>query len=137
VRSERLSGRELDNNYSGNVVDICPVGALLDRDFRYQMAVWYLKEGLSVCPGCSNGCNIRIHYTLDRPYKAQGRRVMRLKPRFNENVNKWWMCDEGRYNFRRIDVDRIEEPALHARRGCSRLTGPPSSHPWRQDPEDD
>jgi NADH-quinone oxidoreductase subunit G len=110
-------GKELNNNYSGNVVDICPVGALLDRDFRYQMSVWFLKEGLSICPGCSNGCNIRIHYALDRPYKAQGRRVMRLKPRYNENVNRWWMCDEGRYNYRWIDLDRIEEPALHSQQG--------------------
>jgi NADH-quinone oxidoreductase subunit G len=76
------------------------------------MSVWYLKEQYSVCPGCANGCNIRIQYNLDRRYKVQGRRVMRLKPRFNEQVNKWWMCDEGRYNYRWIDLDRIEEPAV-------------------------
>jgi NADH-quinone oxidoreductase subunit G len=105
-------GRELNNNYSGNVVDICPVGALLDRDFRYQMSVWYLKEQLSVCPGCSNGCNIRVHYNLDRLYKTEGRRVLRLKPRFNEHVNRYWMCDEGRYNYKHLDVDRLEEPQI-------------------------
>lgn len=105
-------GRQLDNKYSGNVVDICPVGALLDRDFRYQMSVWYLKEQYSVCPGCASGCNIRVQYNLDRRYKVQGRRIMRLKPRFNEHVNKWWICDEGRYNYRWIDLDRIEEPAV-------------------------
>ena len=105
-------GKELNNNYSGNVVDICPVGALLDRDFRYQMSVWYLKEQLSVCPGCSNGCNIRVHYNLDRGYKTDGRRVMRLKPRFNEHVNRYWMCDEGRYNYKSLDVDRLEEPKV-------------------------
>ena len=105
-------GRELTNNYSGNVVDICPVGALLDRDFRYQMSVWYLKEQLSVCPGCSNGCNIRVHYNLDRRYKTQGRRFQRLKPRYNEHVNKYWMCDEGRYNYKWLDVDRIEQSMI-------------------------
>jgi NADH-quinone oxidoreductase subunit G len=105
-------GKELNNNYSGNVVDICPVGALLDRDFRYQMSVWYLKEQFSVCPGCSNGCNIRVHYNLDRRYKTEGRRVMRLKPRFNEHVNRYWMCDEGRYNYKSLDVDRLEEPKV-------------------------
>lgn len=103
-------GRELNNNYSGNVVDICPVGALLDRDFRYQMSVWYLKEKFSVCPGCSTGCNIRVHYNLDRRYKIGGRRILRLKPRYNENVNGYWMCDEGRYNFDWIDENRIEHP---------------------------
>jgi NADH-quinone oxidoreductase subunit G len=102
-------GRELSNNYSGNVVDICPVGALLDRDFRYTMSVWYLKEQLSVCPGCSTGCNIRVHYNLDRRYKTEGRRIMRLKPRYNEHVNRYWMCDEGRYNYRWLDVNRIEQ----------------------------
>jgi NADH-quinone oxidoreductase subunit G len=110
-------GRQLENKYSGNVVDICPVGALLDRDFRYEMSVWYLKEQFSVCPSCSNGCNIRINYNMDRRYKVQGRRVMRLKPRFNENVNKWWMCDEGRYNYRWIDVERIEEPTVREEQG--------------------
>ena len=103
-------GRELNNKYSGNVVDICPVGALLDRDYRYTVSSWYLKQANSICPGCSTGCNIQIHYNLDRTYKVQGRRVARLKPRFNEAVNKFWMCDEGRYNYKWIDVDRIEEP---------------------------
>ena len=105
-------GKPLDNNYSGNVVDICPVGALLDRDFRYQMSVWYLKEQLSVCPGCSNGCNIRIHYNLDRTYKTEGKRIQRLKPRFNDHVNKWWMCDEGRYNYRWLNENRLTEPLI-------------------------
>lgn len=105
-------GRELTNSYSGNVVDICPVGALLDRDFRYQVSVWYLKESPSVCPGCSTGCNIRLHYNLDRRYKVQGRRILRLKPRFNEDVNKYWMCDEGRYNYRWIDENRMLAPRI-------------------------
>lgn len=103
-------GRELDNKYSGNVVDICPVGALLDRDFRYQVSVWYLKETQSICPGCSTGCNTRIHWNTDRTYKTNGRRILRLKPRFNENVNQYWMCDEGRYNYKWLDIDRIQTP---------------------------
>ena len=113
-------GRELNNNYSGNVIDICPVGALLDRDFRYQMSVWYLKEQMSVCPGCSNGCNIRVHYNLDRRYKTQGRRIQRLKPRYNEHVNKYWMCDEGRYNYRWLDDDRIEDPMVRDPEGLKK-----------------
>ncbi len=98
-----LPGKVLDNNYSGNVVDICPVGALLDRDFRFQCRVWYLSETDSVCPGCSRGCNISIHSNRERPHHADGRRVLRLKPRFNAEVNKWWMCDIGRYGYKSID----------------------------------
>ena len=106
-------GRQLDNKYSGNVVDICPVGALLDRDFRYQMSVWYLKETQSVCPGCSTGCNTRIHWNTTRTYKTGGRRILRLKPRYNEAVNKYWMCDEGRYNYKWLEQDRIKTPLIH------------------------
>jgi NADH-quinone oxidoreductase subunit G len=98
-----LPGKVLDNNYSGNVVDICPVGALLDRDFRFQCRVWYLSKTDSVCPGCSRGCNISIHSNRERLHHAEGRRVVRLKPRFNAEVNQWWMCDVGRYGYKSID----------------------------------
>ncbi len=100
-------GRELNNKYSGNVADICPVGALTDRDFRFKMRVWYLGATESVCPGCSRGCNIFINYERSRPYHSKGERVQRLKPRENQDVNKWWMCDEGRYGYKFIDHDRI------------------------------
>jgi NADH-quinone oxidoreductase subunit G len=101
---------ELNNKYSGNVVDICPVGALTDRDFRFKCRVWFLETSPSVCPGCSMGCNIEIHWNKQRPYQTPGERVMRIKPRFNEAVNKWWVCDEGRYGYRFIDKDRILKP---------------------------
>jgi NADH-quinone oxidoreductase subunit G len=98
-----LPDKILDNNYSGNVVDICPVGALTDRDFRFQCRVWYLSETDSVCPGCSRGCNISIHSNRERPHHAEGKRVVRLKPRFNPEVNQWWICDVGRYGYKSID----------------------------------
>ena len=105
-------GQELVNRYSGNVVDICPVGALTDRDFRFQVRVWYLKTQKSICPGCARGCNTEIHFNTRRPHHAQGRRVARLKPRFNEAVNKWWICDEGRYGYTFIDdPSRLLAPA--------------------------
>ncbi len=103
-------GKELKNPYSGNVVDICPVGALTDKDFRFKMRVWYLKSGDSVCTGCARGCNIQVQYNLDRPHHTKGDRVMRLKPRFNENINKWWICDEGRYGYKFHDHNRILKP---------------------------
>ncbi|MBI4355906.1 MAG: molybdopterin-dependent oxidoreductase, partial [Candidatus Omnitrophica bacterium] len=108
-------GKTLDNKYSGNVVDICPVGALTDRDFRFKCRVWYLASQDSVCPGCSKGCNIQIHYNKERqwrPHIAGGDRVMRLKPRYNAGVNQWWMCDEGRYGYQFIDQNRLTAPQL-------------------------
>ena len=108
-------GKEVDHNYSGCVVDICPVGALTDRDFRFKCRVWYLGAAKSVCPGCSMGCNIEVHYNRerpDRPHVAGGDRVMRLKPRYNPDVNQWWMCDEGRYAYKRIDHGRIAQVEL-------------------------
>ncbi len=104
-------GRELDNRYSGNVVDICPVGALTDRDFRFQVRVWYLDTAKSVCPGCARGCNIEVHVNRRRPHHAEGRRVARLKPRYNAEVNRWWICDEGRYGYGFVDApDRLTTP---------------------------
>jgi NADH-quinone oxidoreductase subunit G len=104
-------GTTLDNKYAGNVVDICPVGALTDRDFRFQVRVWYLDTASSVCPGCARGCNIEVHVNRRRPHHAQGRRVARLKPRFNEAVNRWWICDAGRYGFASVDdPSRLTRP---------------------------
>src|SRR5438270_6537866 len=104
-------GADLENKYSGNVVDICPVGALTDRDFRFQVRVWYLDTTTSVCPGCARGCNIDVHVNRRRPHHAEGRRVARLKPRFNEAVNRWWMCDEGRYGYGFVDApSRLSTP---------------------------
>jgi NADH-quinone oxidoreductase subunit G len=100
-------GERLDNPYSGNVVDICPVGALTDQDFRFKARVWYLSSAPTVCNGCAQGCNVDIHYVLDRPHLNDGARVLRVKPRYNADVNQWWMCDEGRYGFGWIDKGRL------------------------------
>jgi len=117
-------GKVLDNKYSGNVVDVCPVGALTDRDFRFKCRVWYLGSTNSVCPGCSRGCNIQIHYNRERewrPHIADGERVMRLKPRYNPDVNQWWMCDEGRYGYKFIDQNRLDRVLV--REGGRQRTG--------------
>ena len=100
-------GKTLDNPYSGNVVDICPVGALTDRDFRYKVRVWYLDKTDSICPGCARGCAIEVHTSVKRPWHNEGRRVARLKPRFNAEVNDWWICDEGRYGYKNLDSERL------------------------------
>ncbi len=100
-------GKTLDNPYSGNVVDVCPVGALTDRDFRYKVRAWYLDRTPSVCPGCARGCSIEVHTNTKRPWHFEGRRVARLKPRHNPDVNGYWMCDDGRYGFKALDEARL------------------------------
>ncbi len=100
-------GQQLDNPYSGNVVDICPVGALTERDFRFKARVWYLSSAPTVCDRCAQGCNVDVHFALDRPHLNEGARILRVKPRYNPEVNQWWMCDEGRYGFGWIDRGRL------------------------------
>lgn len=102
-------GQELNNPYSGNVIDICPVGALTEHDFRFKARVWYLSSAPTLCNGCAEGCNIDVHFVLDRPHLNDGARILRLKPRFNPDVNKWWMCDEGRFGFHWIDRNRLKK----------------------------
>ena len=87
-------GFPLDNKLSGNVVDLCPVGALGDKHFLYSQRVWFMKERPSVCGGCSQGCSIYVDENQDRIY--------RLRPRDNPHVNEWWICDEGRYGFEHL-----------------------------------
>jgi len=95
-------GRAFDNNYTLNTVDICPVGALTSRDFRFQMRVWFLKETKSICPSCGTGCNILIG-------SRQGR-IYRYTPRPNDAVNSHWMCDYGRLNYKWIHrPDRLQK----------------------------
>ncbi|MCZ6652439.1 MAG: 2Fe-2S iron-sulfur cluster-binding protein [Planctomycetota bacterium] len=114
-------GLPLDNKLQGNVVDICPVGCLLDKDFLFQQRVWHLKGADSICPGCSTGCAIRIDQNDDVLY--------RLKPRFNPEVNDYWMCDEGRFGWEYVrDPARITAPIL--RRGSDEETPP-----WEDVPE--
>jgi NADH-quinone oxidoreductase subunit G len=100
-------GKRLDNPYSGNVIDICPVGALTEADFRFKSRVWYLSSAPTVCNRCAQGCNIDIHFVLNRPHLNRGARVLRLKPRYNPDVNHWWMCDEGRFGFHWMDEKRL------------------------------
>jgi NADH-quinone oxidoreductase subunit G len=93
-------GYPLANKLAGNVVDLCPVGALGDKDFLYQQRVWFLKREANVCGGCSAGCSIFTEHNQDTVY--------RLKPRENPQVNTWWICDEGRYGWHHLhDEARI------------------------------
>ena len=125
-------GQELNNRYSGNVVDICPVGALTDKDFRFKMRVWYLGSQESVCPGCSRGCNIDIHFENSRPYHLKHERIMRLKPRENLEVNRWWICDEGRYNYKFIDFNRLKQVKTPGFTSAAETNGVMGDTVWKE-----
>lgn len=100
-------GKRFDNAYSLNTVDLCPVGALTSKDFRFQMRVWFLKETKSLCTSCGTGCNVTIG--------SREGKVHRLTPRENEAVNSQWMCDYGRLNFHYLeDAKRWKRPQLLA-----------------------
>ena len=95
-------GRIFDNNYTLNTVDICPVGALTSKDFRFQMRVWFLKETKSICTSCATGCNILIGSREEKAY--------RYVPHENDAVNGPWMCDAGRLNYKWIGrEDRLKD----------------------------
>src|SRR5512145_553758 len=97
----------VDHQYSGNLADVCPVGALLSRDFRFKMRVWFLKEHMAVCPGCSTGCNIFVD--------ERDGEVQRLRPRRNPDVNRSWMCDPGRALYTQIAApERITTARLRS-----------------------
>jgi NADH-quinone oxidoreductase subunit G len=90
---------KLDSNYQGNIVDLCPVGALLNRDFRFRARAWFLSTAPSVCTGCARGCNINADF--------MGQDVYRFRPRENEAINKSWMCDQGRDSYKLNHTDRL------------------------------
>lgn len=95
---EVFPGYPLHNNLSGNVVDLCPVGALGDKDFLYRQRVWFMRRHRGVCPRCATGCSIWIEENQDRIY--------RIKPRENPLVNKWWICNDGRYDYPHVHDPR-------------------------------
>ncbi len=102
-----LPGKELNTKMDGNITEICPVGALLDKDFMYQARVWHLEHTKGVCPGCSAGCNIDI--------QSKGNKIYRIRSRENQAVNQYWICDDGRYFFHKYEeVERIEAPLKRA-----------------------
>jgi NADH-quinone oxidoreductase subunit G len=97
-------GAQLDNPYSLNTVDVCPVGALTSKDFRFTMRAWELEATPSVCNGCATGCNMEIHHRHGRAW--------RLVPRHNPDVNQYWMCDEGRLTYHDLREHRLAAPTV-------------------------
>ncbi|HEY3356240.1 MAG TPA: 2Fe-2S iron-sulfur cluster-binding protein [Polyangia bacterium] len=97
-------GHHLDNPYSLNTVDVCPVGALTSKDFRFAQRAWELSATPSICTGCATGCATEIHH-------AKGR-VYRLVPRLNAEVNRYWMCDAGRLTYKELRQGRLTAPRV-------------------------
>jgi len=100
---DTFSGEPLDNPMSACVADVCPVGALTVKEFRFRARVWHLEETPSICPGCSIGCSITVDH-LDKV-------VHRFKPRFNPEINGWWMCDYGRASSEELNQRDVHHPA--------------------------
>lgn len=120
-------GKELDNLYSLNVVDLCPVGALTSRDYRFKARPWDLVRSVeTICPGCSFGCNVILdvrHFgderssTLSPSGKGKGERILRIRPRVNLEVNGYFMCDIGRFTFKPLYQERLDQPLIRVGAG--------------------
>ena len=94
-------GRELDHPYTLMTEYVCPVGALTAVDFRFKARVWFLRSARTVCVGCATGCN---SFT---DFDPRSQEVYRYRPRENQGINKYWMCDDGMLDYRRIATGRV------------------------------
>ncbi len=105
VTIKLFDGTEFDNDYSMNVIDICPVGALTSPDFRFKARVWDMSFNDTICTGCARGCNISAG--------VRDNEILRFEPRTNMYVNKHWMCDYGRLNiYPDVNSNRVESPMV-------------------------
>ena len=103
-------GRPLNNPYAMNVIDICPVGALTNKDFRFKQRVWFLETFDAICNGCSKGCNIYVDH---RKEKYKDDQIFRFRPKVNKNVNGHFICDEGRLSYTNEANNRFETPLVN------------------------
>ena len=101
-----MPGKKLHNPYAMNVVDLCPVGALTSKDFRFSQRVWFLQTASSVCHGCATGCNIYIDHNK---LKYKDDVIYRFRPRRNDSVNGFFICDEGRLSYKKLQENRQED----------------------------
>lgn len=104
-----MPGKKLSNPYAMNVIDLCPVGALTSKDFRFAQRVWFLTPTESICQGCAKGCNIYIDHNKQ---KYQEDTIYRFRPRINKKINGHFMCDEGRLSFHQLQTNRQEQCLL-------------------------
>lgn len=102
-------GVPLSNPYAMNVVDLCPVGALTSKDFRFKQRVWFMETFNAICSGCSKGCNIFVDH---RKEKYEDDKIFRFRPRLNKEVNGYFMCDVGRLSYKNEGENRFENALL-------------------------
>jgi NADH-quinone oxidoreductase subunit G len=106
----KFEGKDLTHPWAANVVDLCPVGALLSKDFLNKARAWELDRTASICPNCTQGCNVTM--------ETRENQVVRMRPRPNENVNAFFMCDWGRLNYRWMnEKNRAERPMVRVKNG--------------------
>lgn len=104
---DTFPGLSLNNKLSLNTVDICPVGALVSKDFLHKPRNWRYEKVKSICPGCSVGCHIQIEYL------AEKNEIGRIKPLYHPDVNQWWMCDDGRLFYHEYEkIERLHQPQI-------------------------
>ena len=102
--------KAIDNEFSGNMIDVCPVGALTSKDFRFKQRVWFLESFDAICNGCSKGCNIYVDH---RKEKYKDDKIFRFRPRVNKSINGWFLCDEGRLSYTKEETNRFFTPILN------------------------
>lgn len=112
ARVEIFPGRPLANRYALNVVDLCPVGAMTSKDFRFRQRAWFLTRSKSICHGCSKGCNIFIDHNREK-YKDDI--IYRYRPRHNDQVNGYFICDAGRMSYKLENDQRLRSPRVDGR----------------------
>jgi len=112
IRSEisTYEAELVQNNYSVNLVDLCPVGAITDTEFRFKTRAWFLKQMESICPLCSQGCNIYVDYHPGFPRIPGTAKVFRIRPRANDTINGHWICNFGRAGYLLLEKDRWMNP---------------------------
>ncbi len=98
-------GKPISNDYSGNITDICPVGALTLKEFRFKQRVWFLNKTQSVCMKCARGCTITVEHNFNK--------IWRFMPYENPNLNRSWICDKGRFSFKIYQENRLKTPLIH------------------------
>jgi NADH-quinone oxidoreductase subunit G len=102
-------GRQLDHQYSLMTEHVCPVGALTSKEFRFKARVWFLRSVRSVCTGCSRGCSNFVDFD------PRAQKVHRYRPRENQAVNRYWMCDQGMLSYQQIHSERLLEARIDGR----------------------
>jgi NADH-quinone oxidoreductase subunit G len=108
----KFEGKDLTHPWASNVVDLCPVGALLSKDFLNKARAWELDRTASVCPNCTQGCNVIM--------ETRENQLVRMRPRPNENVNGFFMCDWGRLNYRWMnEKNRADKPMVRRHNGLA------------------